>query len=133
MDVHETKKPHPAGKISEAFRKFAWPLVEILGSDVTKQEIEPILEIASIVWNAAVIDSVNGNDDFATCLQEQQASNSLAVAIMMEMFYRKKSEFADDKRAIFDYELFKKDGEWRLRVEAKGPIPTETINGDIPV
>lgn len=42
MDGHEMKKPKPDGKISEAFQKFAWPLVEVLGTGVTKQEIEPM-------------------------------------------------------------------------------------------
>ncbi len=132
MDVPETKKPHPAEKISEAFRKFAWPLVGILGPDVTKQEVEPILTIASAVWNSSVLDSVNGNDDCATRLREHCANNPLAVDVMEEMLIQKRSLFADDKRIITDYELFKKNGQWRLRVEARDPAPTEVMNGDVP-
>lgn len=131
MDVHETKKPHPAGKISEAFRKFAWPLVEVLGPDVTKQEVEPILTIASAVWNSAVLDSVNGNDYCATRLREHVANDPLAVDVIEEMLLQKQSLFSDDKRFITNYEFVKKNGQWRLRVEARDPAPPETGNGDV--
>lgn len=123
MVAHKSKGKFPDRKISETFLEFAMPLIELEGSDASKQDIEDILKIAFTVWNSAVLDAANGNDCRVTRMRELTVSDPLSAALMEQMLSRKISEFADDQRLIGEYALFQKNGEWRLRVEARDPSP----------
>jgi hypothetical protein len=113
----------PDRKISEAFLEFAWPLIELAGPGAAKRDIEQILKIAFTVWNSAVFDAANGNDHHVTSMRELTASDPLSAALVEQMLSRKMSEFADDQRLIGKYTVSRKNGEWRLRAEARDPGP----------
>jgi hypothetical protein len=110
----------PDKKISETFLAFAEPLF-MEGADTapTRHQVEQILKVAFTVWNAIVFDTVHGNDRYVSDLRKLMAKDPLSVAIVEGMITRKLTEFADDLRVIGDYELYEKNGEWRLRAEAK--------------
>ncbi len=109
-------------KISETFLELTWPLIELQGSEAAKEDIEQILKLAFTVWNAVVFDSANGNDQFVTSIRQLTASDPLSACLMEALLTRKRIEFADDDRLVGEYILFQKNGEWRLRVEARNPI-----------
>lgn len=73
------------------------------------------------MWNSIVLDRVNGNDEYVTVLRKCLAKDSVAVAHIEKMISRKKSSFGDDLRLVGDYEMVERDGEWRLRAEARAP------------
>lgn len=112
---------HP--KISETFQRFAEPLAEALGEEITKDQYEEILKIAFTVWNAVVFDTHAGNHHFVSQLRQLMSGNPLAAAMVEQLIQRKKRHFAGDQRLIGRYELVQKNGEWRLSAEARDPNP----------
>ena len=112
---------HP--KISETFQRFAEPLAEAVGEEITKDRYEEILKIAFTVWNAVVFDTHAGNDNFVSQLRQLMSGNPQAAAMVEQLIQRKKLHFADDQRLIGRYELVQKNGEWRLSAEARDPNP----------
>jgi hypothetical protein len=118
---HRRSASHP--KISETFQRFAEPLAEAVGEEITKDRYEEILKIAFTVWNAVVFDTHAGNGNFVSQLRQWMSGNPLAAAMVEQLIQRKKLHFADDQRVIGRYELVQKNGEWRLWAEARDPTP----------
>jgi hypothetical protein len=118
----DTNRPPPDTKISEAFLDFAEPLLEKEGAPPTAQELEKVLELASTIWNAVVLDTAHGNTDWVTKARIQIAGHPPLEAIVEQMIVRKQSLFGDDLRLVGEFKLLGKEGEWRLRVEARDPM-----------
>ena len=112
---------HP--KISETFQRFAEPLAEAVGEEITKERYEEILKLAFTVWNAVVFDTHAGNGNFVSQLRQLMSGNPQAEAMVEQLIQRKKRHFADDQRVVGRYELVQKNGEWRLSAEARDPNP----------
>ena len=119
--MEDSRTHAPDGKISEAFLDFASPLIEAAGPDAENSELELTLKVAFAVWNAVVIDTVNGNTRFVDGIRQATAGDPGATALVEQMLSRKRLAFGDDDRLIGSYELDRKDGEWVLRVEARDP------------
>lgn len=117
----ETNRPFPDTKISEAFFEFAEPLLEKEGAPPTAQEVEKVLQLASTIWNAVVLDTVHGNNEWVTRVRRQLTGHPPLEALVEEMILRKRTLFDRDLRLIGDFKILGKDGEWRLRVEARHP------------
>lgn len=117
----ETSRSFPDTKISEAFLEFAEPLLEKEGAPPTAQEVEKVLQLASTIWNAVVLDMVHGNNEWVTRVRRQMAGHPSLEALVEEMILRKRSLFDRDLRLIGEFKILGKEGEWRLRVEARDP------------
>jgi hypothetical protein len=111
----------PDTKISETFLKFAAPLTEPLGPEITKDQFEEALKIAFTVWNAVVYDAVAGNDQFITSVRGLTSGDPMTAALIERLIRRKEVEFGDDGRLIGEYTLRQENGEWNLRAEARSP------------
>jgi hypothetical protein len=109
-------------KISETFLDFSSPLLDALGENASKYQVEQVLKIAFTVWNAAVLDTVKGNTQFVNQLMESTSEDPMSATLIMQMINRKQDVFSCDHRLIGEYWLTKKKGEWRLRAEAKDPL-----------
>ena len=120
--VRKTKKTKfPHRKISQTFLDFSLPLLDTLGEDATKYQVEQVLKIAFTAWNAVVLDTVNGNTQHVTKMRELTTENSMSAALIEQMISRKQDIFSGDHRMIGEYRLTQKIGEWRLWAEARDP------------
>jgi len=111
----------PDTKISETFLRFAAPLTEPLGPEITKDQFEKSLKIAFTVWNAVVYDTIAGNDQFITSVRSLTSEDPMTAALIERLIRRKEVEFGDDSRLIGKYTLRQKNGEWNLWAEARSP------------
>lgn len=111
----------PQTKISEACLNFAEPLLGIEPQSRTWEEVEGALKLSLLVWNAVVLDTVRGDKRFITEVRERTAQQPSIAALVEEMIARKQTQFGHDLRLVGQYEILERDGEWRLRVEARSP------------
>jgi hypothetical protein len=121
MAKTKAKLRFPNRKISDTFLQFAEPLLEALGPDLSEAQMEQPLMIAWTVWNAVVYADVAKNNrslDMVRSSMDQAPESKILVEALIE---RKRALFADDYRLIGEYKLFHKDGEVRLRAEARDP------------
>ena len=113
----------PNTKISETFLKFAEPLLDnAAGIPPTSEQAEEVLKVAFTVWNAVVVDAMHGNTRFVADIRERVAHEPEIAALMERMIVRKQTLFGHDLRMIGNYKLVEKDGEWRLRAEARAGV-----------
>jgi len=114
----------PDRKISETFLHFAEPLLEALGPSATDDQMEHSLKIAFTVWNAVVYETVNGDRHFLDMAHELTAHEPAMVAMVDFLIARKRRLFGNDHRLVGEYKFIYKDGERRLRAEARDPRPS---------
>ena len=114
----------PDRKISETFLHFAEPLLEALGPNATDDQMEQSLKIAFTVWNAVVYETVNGDRRFLDMAHELTSHEPVMGAMVDFLIARKRSLFGDDHRLVGEYKFVYKDGERRLRAEARDPRPS---------
>jgi hypothetical protein len=120
--VQKTKNTKlPNRKISETFLDFSSPLLDALGKDANKYQVEQVLKIAFTAWNAVVLDTVKGNTKYVTQIRELTADDPMSAALIDQMISRKQDIFSGDHRMIGEYRLTQKRGKWRLRAEASDP------------
>ena len=113
--------PFLEAKISETFLKFAEPILGNESGSLTAQEIEKVLGIAFVAWNAVVWDTVHGNTEWVTRVRKQVAQDSQLTVLIDGLITRKQIQFGHDLRLVGKYEIVETNGEWRLRVEARSP------------
>jgi len=121
MTKAKRKPKFPDRKISETFLHFAEPLLEPLGPHATEEQENQALQIAFTVWNAVVYETANGNTHFMTMLQNLTGGQPEVAALVAYMISRKRTLFGDDHRLVGEFKFVQKDGERRLRVEARSP------------
>lgn len=119
----KTKLRFPNRKISDTFLQFAEPLLKALGPNLSVAQMEQPLQIAWTVWNAVVYADVAKNKRTLELLRSSMAQALESKVLVEALIERKRTLFADDHRLIGEYELFHKDGEVRLRAEARDPRP----------
>jgi hypothetical protein len=56
--------------------------LDALGKDVTKYQAERVLKIAFTVWNAVVLDTVKGNNQYVIKLRELTADDPMSAALL---------------------------------------------------
>lgn len=107
-------------KISAAFLEFAQPILGEGGS-LTAEQIEQMLRVAFVSWNAVVYDTVHRNTQWVTRLRTQVAPDAALSAVVEGLIDRKRTQFGNDLRLVGSYKMVEANGEWRLRVEARSP------------
>ncbi len=112
--------PFHEPNISKAFLEFAQPILGEEGS-LTPEQIEQILRMAFVTWNAVVYDTVHADTEWVTRLRKQIAPDAALSALVEELIARKRAQFGNDLRLVGNYKVVERDGEWRLRVEARSP------------
>lgn len=117
----KTKLRFPDRKISDTFLQFAEPLLESMGPNLSEAQMEQPLKIAWTVWNAVVYSEVAQNNRMLELLRTSLDQAPEVKVIVEALIERKRTLFGDDDRLIGEYELFHKDGEVRLRAEARAP------------
>lgn len=125
MNNNKEKRNFPTRKISESFLEFSMPMIEALGENPSRREIEKILQVTYAVWNSIIIDKVNKNSKLISMLRESVKNDFGASSIIENLISRKHEIFYDDFRLIGDYKLKKEREEWRLQVEARDPFLTK--------
>jgi hypothetical protein len=107
-------------KISETFREFASPSLEIMGVSPEDPEGETLLKVCWTVWNAVILADFGGRTDLLDKLLDPSLSSPASVVLVKTLIERKRSRrFADDNLLIGDYKLKNVDGELRLWAEAR--------------
>jgi hypothetical protein len=110
-----------ARKISETFLDFAEPLLRPLGAEATEADMQQALKIAFTVWNSVVFDTAHRSSHWVGKVRSMLDHDPLGRALVEQLIARKQRLFGDDQRLIGEYRLFRDNGEWRMRVEAKRP------------
>jgi hypothetical protein len=118
-----TREKFSNRKISETFLDFAAPLLDPLGTEATKHEMDSALQIAFTVWNAAVFDAVDRSSGWLDQLRDLAGQDPRVRALVEQLVVRKQSLYGNDLRLIGKYRLFRRRGELRLRAEARQPNP----------
>lgn len=115
----------PDRKISDTFLQFSEPLLDAFGPNATEAQMEQPLKIAWTVWNAVVYADAGGNKQMLDKVRSSMAHDPQLKGFVEFLIDRKRMVFGDDPRLIGEYKLFRKDGEIRLRAEARDPTSTK--------
>ncbi len=118
----------PNRKISDTLLQFAEPLTNGLGPNATRVQLEQVLKISWMIWNAVVYADVAKNDSALNELRSTFAIDPHSKDLLDRMVRNKRQSFADDQRLIGEYEFYEKDGEMRLRAEARDPLTNRESN-----
>jgi hypothetical protein len=108
-------------KISETFVDFSMTVLDAIGNGATKQQIESVLRITYLVWNAVSFDTIKGGAKYVMMLRQTIGKDFIGRSIIEELIVRKQNEFGDDLRLIGEYSLRMVKGEWRLRADVRDP------------
>lgn len=108
-------------KLSATFLDFAAPLVDAIGPEVSRSQLEAILRIAFLSWNAVVLDMTRADSRHLDSIRQLAAEDPLVAGLAEHMLARKRIEFGDDERLIGHYELREDGGVLILRAEAVQP------------
>lgn len=95
------------------------PAFEGMPMDATEKEIEEVLKVPFMAWNAVVLDEVNGNKHWSGLVQAQLSSYPEGLAKVNQLMRRKRTEFADEKHLIGAYRVTRKGGNLNLWAEAR--------------
>lgn len=107
-------------KISETFREFAYPSLEIMGVSPENPEGETMLKTCWTVWNVVVLADFGGRTDLLDKLLDPSLSSPASVVLVKTLIERKRSRrLANHSLLIGDYKLKNVDGELRLWAEAR--------------
>jgi hypothetical protein len=121
MTKRKSKLKFPDQKISDTLLRFAEPILDDLEVDATEAEMEPVLMVAWMAWNAVVYADAVGERDLLEQFQAAMAEEPELKRFADLLIDRKRTLFGDDERVIGEYKLYRKDGEIRLRAEARDP------------
>jgi hypothetical protein len=121
MAKRKSKLKFPDQKISDTLLRFAEPILDDLEVDATEAEMEPVLMVAWMAWNAVVYADAVGERDLLDQFQAAMAEEPELKRFADLLIDRKRTFFGDDERVIGEYKLYRKDGEIRLRAEARDP------------
>jgi hypothetical protein len=129
----------PKKKISETFLRFAAPVLSTMPEGATPSEIENVLRVPHLVWNALVLDHARGTTDWLTRVRQMIAPSPRSAAVIEDLIDRKRRLFADDNLLIGDFRVTRPGpGEINLWAEARNPYsaiasqgtPNKTVGGD---
>lgn len=111
----------PDRKISETFLEFAQPLLIPLGSSATEYELNQVLQIAFVVWNAVVYETVNQDAHCLDMLEDLTAAEPEAALLVNQLIQRKRHQYGDDHRLVGEFKVTIRGDEVNLRAEARDP------------
>jgi hypothetical protein len=110
----------PTTKISETILEFGEPLIQELPEDTSKEAFEAIINVIVSVWNAVTIDTRKQNNNYETELLQALLPAPPELQLIAKMLIQsKKANYASDPRAVGNYWVIEKDGEFVFRAEAR--------------
>lgn len=111
----------PTKKISLTLIEFAEPLMNEMGDDIEKSELEHLIELASGVWNACVLDDWHETGEHVDAFRNQLSSHPVGRWVINMLIERKRQHFGHDLRVITNPTVVDRDGELVVRAEARAP------------
>jgi hypothetical protein len=129
----------PKKKISETFLRFAAPVLSTMPEGATPSEIENVLRVPHMIWNALVLDQASGTTDWLTRVRQSIAHSHGGVAVIEDLIDRKRRLFADENLLIGEFRVTRVGpGKINLWAEARNPYsaitnqgtPNKTAGGD---
>jgi hypothetical protein len=133
----ENQLPPPlkGKKVSEAFMEYVEPYLAALLRDRAEQgipeipsleEIESILKMPWLIWNAIVAETVPSNKiDFLAWMDELVPKHmpDNVKQLLDSLKTRKRNQFSQYQYYLGDYKLYyDKNNEIRIKVEARSPV-----------
>jgi hypothetical protein len=115
----------PTRKISETIIDFAQPMLVHVDSTTSQETIRQGFLIAVTIWNAFVMDRVNGNSDYQTLMRKQVGDQWEVNPVIQALVERRKKDFADDMRFIADHQVLFDASGYRLRAAASDPYASK--------
>jgi hypothetical protein len=100
-------------KISQTLIEYAEPLIQELHKGYSQRDLESTLKLATVVWNASVMD------------QWHNTAKNITAELLIA---RKAQLFAGDIRAITNETVAIKNGEFVIRAEARLGMDRKSMN-----
>lgn len=101
----------PTRKISETILDFAQPFLVQVDSTMPQETIRQGIGIAVTIWNAFVLDRVNGNSELKNLMRKQLGSQWETNPVIKALVERREKHFADDLRLVAEHRVsFGKNG-----------------------
>jgi hypothetical protein len=120
----------PKKKISETFLRFAAPVLSTMPEGATPSEIENVLRVPHMIWNALVLDQASGTNGWLTRVRQTTAHSPGGVAVIEDLIDRKRQLFADDNLLIGEFRVTRLGPrEINLWAEARDPYSAITNQG----
>lgn len=114
----------PTRKISETLIDFAQPFLAHVDTSMPPESIRQGFDISVTIWNAFVMDRVNGNSDYQAMMQKQLGDQWRRNPVIRALVERRMKHFADDMRFIAEHRVsFDAEG-YKLWAAAKDPYPS---------
>jgi len=110
----------PTRKISETILDFGSPILRVLPENVTKEEFEAAIRFIVTAWNAVVLDGWNKTKKYE--IEYCKALDKMPIEIsgaLGKLIKRKKRKYSSDLRAVGNYWVIEKNGEFVFRAEAR--------------
>jgi hypothetical protein len=120
----------PTKKISLTLIEYAQPLIHNLPKGYSKKDLETVLELATGIWNACVLDQWRKSTENVDAVRHQIAqAHPISVAIVDALIERKMRVFGSDPRGITNESVVVKNGEFVVRAEARLDIQFLDVPG----
>ena len=112
-------------QISETIVDFGEPLIHQLDSDQPYEVVRSTFEIVVLVWNAHVMAMPRWGQPRHLAELHARLQDPHLPAPMVEAFkslsQRRAERFATDARAVGEWSVTHKAGQWRFRCDARVP------------
>ena len=115
------------GSVSKALMEFSRPLLDemkpfLKNDDSDKKILENIFFITTVVWDALVLDKIEGGNKNVTELLLRAATGPDGLDRQVDMLIkRKKRLFSDHKYPISDQNVRWENDQWILNATARKP------------
>jgi hypothetical protein len=114
----------PSRKISETLLDFAQPLIAMIDTHTTEEQLRQGFVIAVTIWNAFVFDKARECTQYGEMLNHALGDLWTSLPVLKALVERRQRLFADDMRAISDFRVRFADGELRAWAQARRPYVT---------
>ena len=111
----------PTRRISETLLDFAEPVMSVFDGQATDEQLHKGLTLAVTIWNCFVLDGARGTTTYQDMIRARFGDAWKSQPILREHVERRQKLFHDDMRAISDFQVYRKNGELRIRAEARSP------------
>jgi len=120
---------YPDSKISHTILEFGKGLINELPEPHSRQDLENAMKLIVTVWNACVMDQINGNSNYVTTvedlLKEMPPEAKLHIKRLVKRKYKR---FADDLRGVGHHAIVERKGEFSFRCHARAVAGPETLH-----
>lgn len=117
------KRKIPTRKFSETLVDFARPFLAVVDTEIPPETIRQGFDIAVTVWNAFVMDRVNGNTDYQAMMKKQLGVQWQQNPLIRALVDRRLKHFRNDMRFIAEHRVSFDAGGYKLWAAAKDPYP----------